>query len=98
GLSRLPVVARQTEVTKQQHCVGRRDPLGRVKPAVRRQPTGPCARRVLPGKQTGAPTLARYFPSLSLDRTLPRPGQILQGLPANGWVPVEEPLDHLISS
>src|SRR5574341_929622 len=96
GLSRLPVVGWQTKVTQQQHRVSCRDPLGRVKPALRRLAACPPALGVLLGEQTSAPAVARYFSPLSLDGALCHSDQVPQGLPTNGRVPVEEPLDRSI--
>ena len=84
---RLPVAGRQTEVTQQQHRVGRRGPLWRVEPAVRRQAAGPRALGILPGEQAGAPALARDLSPLSLDGAFRRPNQVPRGLPANGRIP-----------
>src|SRR6266536_4077187 len=97
GLSRLPVDGWQTEVPEQQHCVMGRDPLWRVEPPVRRQPAGPGALGVLPGEQTGPPAVAPYFSPFTLDGPFCSPDHIPQGLPTNGRIPVEEPLDSLIS-
>src|SRR5437867_10715113 len=67
SLSCLPVVGWQTEVTEHQHGVGRRGPLWRVEPAVRRLPPGPRAPGVLPGEQTSAPAVARDLSPLALE-------------------------------
>src|SRR6266481_2182894 len=98
GFSRLPAGGGQTESTGGQHGVGCRSPLWRVKPTIRRLPTRPHPPGILFGKKTRSPTVARYPSALSLDDAVPGSDQIAQGLPSNGRVAIEEPLDHLIGS
>src|SRR5260370_9154766 len=81
GLSRLPVGCRQAEVAEHQHGVGGRDPLWRVEPAVRGQPTSPPALRVLPGEQTGPPAVARAPSPLVLDSAFSSPDPTPHRLP-----------------
>src|SRR5438034_8334382 len=68
----LRIAGRQTEVTEEQHRVGRRSPLWVVETAVGRQPSGPSAFRVLLGEQAGSPALARDLPPLPLDGAIRR--------------------------
>src|SRR5262249_15772257 len=90
GFSRLAVGGWKAEVTEQKHGVGSRGPLWRIKSF------GPCALRVLPGEETCSPPGAGYLLLLSLDFAFARSGQITQGLPANGWVAVEQPLKRAV--
>src|SRR5205807_6048555 len=97
GPARLPVGRGQTKVPQPQHRGSRGRPLRGVQSAVRRQPARPGARPILPGEETGAPTLARDLAPLPLDAAFGGPNQLPQRLPADGRISIEEPLNGLIA-
>ena len=93
---RLPIRRGQTEISQQEHRVGRRGPFWVIQPAVRRFSARPRAPALLPGEKTGAPTLACNFAPLSLNAALPSAGQVAQSLPADCRVAFEQPTNRLI--
>ena len=64
------------EIAQQQHGVGRRSPLWRVKAAVPGLPSRPRAGRILPGEQARSPAVARDLSALSLDRLFCSSGEV----------------------
>jgi hypothetical protein len=69
-----------------------------VSRARRPTPARPGTLAVLPREQAGAPAVACDPSPLSLDAAFGRPDQFSQGLPTDGRVPVEDPLDGPIGS
>jgi len=95
GLVRLGAVCWQTEVTKQEHCVGGGSPLWRVEPRVGGLTASPCARWILFSEQAGSPSSAGYLAPFLLDGTLWSASQVPQGLPTDRGIAIEEPLDQI---
>ena len=87
----------QTKIPQQQHRISSGCPLRRVKPAIRRLPSSPSPRRILPRKKPRPPTLPRHPPPFTLHGPFCCTNQIPQNLPSNSRIPLKKPLDQSIA-